>query len=208
MLLSGLILFQSYLGLLLFCFGPPYVEVALNVMLGPNSAYLTGPAVVVQVLKAYCALLPLLALNGVVEGFVQSVANERELDHMSRLMVLWCALFSASVFVVNQSGIGAEVGMVFSTGINMTCRIFYGAWFVRAYLARKRASVLSLAELLPPVPARLVFGFAAWVMRWSAGRLKAGFKIQYAERWMIVWPEVLTHVMIGVSCLVACGAVM
>ncbi|KAH9823224.1 Rft protein-domain-containing protein [Melampsora americana] len=211
--LTSLILFQSYIGLLLISFGPWFVKVALLVVLGPNSAYLEHSGkgtsvVVVDILRAYCGLLPLLALNGVLEAFVQSVANEKELGKMSKMMVVWCAVFGGSVWLMSVSDIGSEVGMVLCTCINMACRIGYCWKFVLFYQHSRKVKTLSLAEVLPHPVVSLAFLMSAWIVRRSESG-SAGFrvKIEPEGRWEMVWAAVGAHLSIGVVSFVTCAGI-
>lgn len=209
--LTALVLFQSYIGLLLISFGPWFVKLALLLVLGPNSAYLEQSGkgtsvVVVDILRAYCALLPLLALNGVLEAFVQSVANEKELGKMSKMMVVWCAVFGGSVWLMSLLDIGSEVGMVLCTSINMACRIGYCWKFVLSYQRSKTLKTLSLAEVLPNQLVSVVFLISAWVVRRSEiGSGGFRVKIESGGGWKMVWAAVGTHLVIGLVSFLTCA---
>ncbi|EGG12253.1 uncharacterized protein MELLADRAFT_89263 [Melampsora larici-populina 98AG31] len=211
--LTALVLFQSYIGLVLISFGPWFVKLALLLVLGPNSAYLEtsgkgASVVVVDILRAYCGLLPLLALNGVLEAFVQSVANEKELGKMSKMMVVWCAVFGGSVWLMSLLDIGSEVGMVLCTCINMACRIGYCWKFVLSYQFSRKVEALSVAEVLPNQVVSLVFLISAWLVRRSEiGSSGFRVKMEPEGRWQMVWAAVGAHLIIGVVSFVTCAGV-
>ncbi|POV96007.1 hypothetical protein PSTT_15903 [Puccinia striiformis] len=147
-LLKNLLKAQIYLGLIFITFGPPYVRIVTRLLLGRRSGYLKegSSSTIVEVLSAYCHLIPLLGLNGIIEGFVQSTALESDLNKLSKLMGLWCLIFIGSVslfnspFISTQFSISAEVAIVMATCINMICRIGYGSWYIIHYFRSKMIS--------------------------------------------------------------------
>ncbi|KAG0636563.1 Rft protein-domain-containing protein [Tuber brumale] len=89
-----------------------------------------------ETLSAFCYYIPLLAINGVTEAFVQSVANERELAGQSAWMFAFSLGFAAVGWVfLKVLGWGAR-GLVAANGVNMLVRILWSVGFVRGYFAR------------------------------------------------------------------------
>ncbi|KAA1111331.1 Oligosaccharide translocation protein rft1 [Puccinia graminis f. sp. tritici] len=215
-LLTNLIQCHLYLGLVFVTFGPPYVRLGLWILLGPRSAYLRdGPSsTIIQVLRAYCSLLPLLGMNGILEGFVQSAADEKELDQMSKLMALWCAIFVAAVALFSSSWasgtllITAEVAIVIATGVNMICRILYGWKFSGRYVHRRAADrALSLSKAAPSAMTILAFIFASIFTRWSeSGYSGALAKEKPTEA--LLSKAVLSHLLNGIGSLCGCFLVI
>ncbi|MBW0472601.1 hypothetical protein O181_012316 [Austropuccinia psidii MF-1] len=216
-LLFSLLDFYAYLGLLFITFGPPFVYSALLILLGSQSPYLHhGPqSTVVQVLRAYCSLLPLLGLNGVIEAFVQSAANEADLSRLSKLMVAWCAVFISAVAVFSSSwashlwGITPEVGMVLATGINMSCRIGFGWIFANRYLHQRGSNQsLSLSRFSPSLLALFGFIVAAIVTRWNEFNSLSFFTEPFLSareiKSLVVWQRLFHHLSIGLICFFGC----
>lgn len=210
-LITNLLQCHIYLALIFITFGPPFVRLGLCILLGPRSAYLSegDRSTVVDVLRSYCYLLPLLGFNGILEAFVQSAANETDLDSMSKLMAVWCALFIGATALFNTSwvsetlGIRTEVGMVMATGVNMICRIVYGWIFLTRYLGRRSTGPsVSLSRASPPLVVVSLFVLAAAISRWSESRYSQS--IQYSSPPILVSKETLTHLTCGVLCLGVC----
>ena len=89
-----------------------------------------------ETLSAFCYYIPLLAINGVTEAFVQSVANERELAGQSAWMFAFSLGFAAVGWVfLRVLGWGAQ-GLVAANGVNMLVRILWSAGFMRGYFSR------------------------------------------------------------------------
>ncbi|PWW75859.1 Rft-1-domain-containing protein [Tuber magnatum] len=89
-----------------------------------------------KTLSAFCYYIPLLAINGVTEAFVQSVANERELAGQSAWMFAFSLGFATVGWVfLRVLGWGAQ-GLVAANGVNMLVRILWSAGFVRGYFTR------------------------------------------------------------------------
>jgi hypothetical protein len=153
-------------------------------------------------------------MNGILEGFVQSAADERELDRMSKLMALWCAIFVAAVALFSSSWasgtllITAEVAIVIATGVNMICRIVYGWRFSGQYVQRRAADrTLSLSKAAPSAMTILAFIFTAIFTRWSESRYSGAFAKQKPTEGLLS-KAVLSHLLNGIGSLCGCFLVM
>lgn len=140
------VLLRSYL-LLSVCVvavGPTLAPLLLNIVAGSRwTASGAG-----RVLATYCYYIPLLAINGLTEAFVSSVATKSEIHQQTVWMIAFSIGFAgASVFFLRVLALGAE-GLVWANALNMLFRITWSTAFIRSYLKRYE-STLSLAELLP-----------------------------------------------------------
>lgn len=100
------------------------------------------------VLGTYCFYVPFLALNGLTESFVASVASEAEVHRQSIWMGVFSAAFAAAAYLfMAVLGLGAR-GLVLANIVNMLCRIVWSVVFIRGFFARHGGS-LSLRKLLP-----------------------------------------------------------
>ena len=78
--LVSLLCVQVSLSLFLVTFAPPYLPIALRVLLPPRYIETSAPAV----LGAWVYYIPFLAINGGLEAFVSSVAKPSDLTRQSR----------------------------------------------------------------------------------------------------------------------------
>lgn len=78
--LTSLISVQLELSIFFLVFGTTYLSVLLPVVLPPRYMATSAP----QILAAWVWYIPVLALNGGLEGFVASVAGPRDLNRQSR----------------------------------------------------------------------------------------------------------------------------
>ncbi|KAL0930202.1 oligosaccharide translocation protein RFT1 [Colletotrichum truncatum] len=86
-----------------------------------------------DVLAVYCYYIPLLAINGVAEAFVASVATEAQVHRQSAWMGAFSVAFGSAAFVfMRVMDLGAS-GLVFANCINMGCRIIWSLAFVKSY---------------------------------------------------------------------------
>ncbi|KAH7121617.1 Rft protein-domain-containing protein [Dactylonectria macrodidyma] len=92
-----------------------------------------------DVLVTYCFYIPLLALNGLTESFVASVATEAEVHAQSGWMGAFSAVFAASAFVLMSVFPLGATGLVFANMINMFCRIVWSSLFISRFFARHGA---------------------------------------------------------------------
>ncbi|PVH76265.1 Rft-1-domain-containing protein [Cadophora sp. DSE1049] len=101
-----------------------------------------------HVLATYCYYIPLLAINGLTEAFVSSVATKSEIHKQTVWMLAFSAGFAGAAFVfLRVLQMGAE-GLVWANALNMLFRIVWSTAFIQAYLKRYDTS-LELNKLLP-----------------------------------------------------------
>ena len=107
-----------------------------------------------NVLGTYCFYVPFLALNGLTESFVASVASETEVHRQSIWMGIFSGVFAAAAYLfMAVLPLGAR-GLVLANIVNMLCRIVWSVTFIRDFFS-KRGSSFSLQRLLP-APAMLL----------------------------------------------------
>ncbi|KAK1580605.1 Rft protein-domain-containing protein [Colletotrichum navitas] len=88
-----------------------------------------------EVLAVYCYYIPLLAINGVAEAFVASVASEAQVHRQSAWMGAFSVAFGSAAFLfMRVMDLGAS-GLVLANCINMLCRIVWSLAFVKSYFA-------------------------------------------------------------------------
>lgn len=118
--------------LFLFALAPPFAPLLLSLLLGNR----WGGSEAGSVLSAYCYYIPLLAINGVTEAFVQSVATERELAKQSAWMGLFSALFAGTGWIfLGLLGWGAK-GLVVANSVGMVLRVLWSGVFIGGYFGR------------------------------------------------------------------------
>ncbi|KAG4434076.1 hypothetical protein IFR05_010436 [Cadophora sp. M221] len=101
-----------------------------------------------HVLATYCYYIPLLAINGLTEAFVSSVASKSEIHKQTLWMFAFSAGFAgAAVVFLRVLQLAAE-GLVWANALNMLFRIVWSTAFIQTYLKRYRSS-LELSQLLP-----------------------------------------------------------
>ncbi|QPG97982.1 hypothetical protein C2857_007119 [Epichloe festucae Fl1] len=101
-----------------------------------------------HVLGVYCFYIPFLALNGITESFVASVASEADVHRQSFWMGAFSLAFAASAFVLMHVFALGAPGLVLANVFNMFCRIVWSFAFIRAYFRKNKAD-LSLMSLIP-----------------------------------------------------------
>lgn len=125
-------------------FGPLAARHLLTLVAGPSWSASASPA-----LAAYCYYIPLLAINGVSEAFVASVATEAQVHVQSLFMAGFSVIFGLSAFVaLRVLDMDPAVGLVCANAANMVCRIVWCAFFVKSYF-RQRAVGFDLFSLAP-----------------------------------------------------------
>ncbi|RYO92979.1 hypothetical protein DL762_001341 [Monosporascus cannonballus] len=154
--LRALLRFYVLLGILVVSIGPYAAPLLVQIVAGSRwSASGAG-----GVLARYCLYIPLLAINGVAEAFVSSVATKEQIHRQS----LWMGLFSVAFGVAGFAalrvlGLGAA-GLVYANAVNMLCRIGWSAGFVSRYFAG-RGVEFAWGGVVPDGAALYVAGTAA-----------------------------------------------
>jgi len=116
-----------------------------------------------DVLARYCFYIPLLAVNGLTEAFVSSVATESEVNRQSVWMLAFSAGFAgAAYFFLRVLDLGAE-GLVWANTLNMAFRIVWSTIFIASYMKRHNNELQFGAILPQPMTIAAGAGFAGVV---------------------------------------------
>ncbi|KAI9476509.1 MAG: Rft protein-domain-containing protein [Benjaminiella poitrasii] len=117
------------------------------------------------VLSMYCIYVPFMGINGITEGFVQAVANKRDLTRLSYFMLLFSACFMLSGFIfMHLLQLGAN-GLIMANMVNLGIRITYSWYYIRNYLGKH--VTLSVRQWLPHTVTLSSFVLAWFVTYWS-----------------------------------------
>jgi oligosaccharide translocation protein RFT1 len=159
--LQALIKVYTMLSLVVVTLGPTAAPLLLSLVAGPRWASSGAGAC----LSAYAWYIPLLAVNGVAEAFVASVASEAEVHKQSAWMTAFSLVFAAAGYVFLRVLDMGAVGLVLANGVNMLCRIVWCAVFITGYF-RRLGVEFELREILPEPRAVLNAALASyWVAR-------------------------------------------
>ncbi|KAF4471151.1 oligosaccharidyl-lipid flippase [Fusarium albosuccineum] len=101
-----------------------------------------------DVLAAYCFYIPFLALNGLTESFVASVASEAEVHKQSGWMGAFSVAFATSAFLFMRIFPLGAIGLVLANIINMACRIVWSGAFIKRFF-KKHGVEFEIRTLLP-----------------------------------------------------------
>lgn len=118
-----------------------------------------------DVLASYCLYIPFLALNGIAESFVASVATEAEVHRQSVWMGAFSVVFAAAAFLLMRViPLGAQ-GLVYANAINMLCRIVWSAFFIDHFFKRDDGARFGFSELVS-LPMLALSAVTAGTMWW------------------------------------------
>lgn len=158
--LSRVLRIYTLITLPLLALGPPAAPLLLTLVAGSHwTAAGAGAA-----LAAYIYYIPLLALNGLLEAFVASVASERDVVAQSAWMAGFFAAFAGCAWVsLGVWGMGAT-GIVGANGVNMALRIVWAVVYSRRWFA-DRGGQWDVRGALPGPGAVAAAAVAAQVVR-------------------------------------------
>ncbi|KAG8168829.1 hypothetical protein KVR01_001578 [Diaporthe batatas] len=158
--LTNLLRFYTFVSVPLLALGPTAAPLVLSLIAGPQwTASGAGEA-----LAAYVYYIPLLAINGLTEAFVASVATGAQVHQQSVWMMAFTVLFGVSGYVFLSVLDWGAVGLVWANGINMAGRITWAVWFIRRYFAQRGAR-WEVTALLPSSLAVLAAAVANQAVR-------------------------------------------
>ncbi|KAL2435574.1 Oligosaccharide translocation protein RFT1 [Exophiala dermatitidis] len=83
-----------------------------------------------SLLSAYCYYIPLMAVNGILDAFVTSVATPTQLRAQSGWMVLFTALYGVAAWLLLKKFEMGATGLVGANMVNMGLRIVWSVWFI------------------------------------------------------------------------------
>lgn len=165
-------LFKSYilLSILVVTLGPFGAPLLVQVIAGRDWAASGAGGVLAQ----YCLYIPLLALNGISEAFVSSVATQSQVHRQSVWMGAFSVMFGVAGFVfLRVLDLGA-VGLVYANGINMLCRILWSSHFISDYFGGNGVD-FAWANVLPKGSAIYVLGTTAlWQILYQVAGVSVG----------------------------------
>jgi oligosaccharide translocation protein RFT1 len=117
-----------------------------------------------EVLATYCFYIPFLALNGITESFVASVATESEVHGQSGWMGAFSVAFAAAAFLLMRVFPLGATGLVLANAVNMLCRIIWSMFFIKKFFKRQNVT-FGVADLIPQSTLALC-AIAAAAMYW------------------------------------------
>jgi oligosaccharide translocation protein RFT1 len=133
-----LLRFYFLISLLAMALGPTAAPLLLKIVAGPRWAN-SGAS---DALALFAYYVPLLALNGILEAFVSSVASEEEVNNQSLWMLGFSFAFACAAYIMLAVlDLGAQ-GLVFSNMINMGLRIIWSFMFLRRYMRRHNSAII------------------------------------------------------------------
>ncbi|KAJ3294804.1 Oligosaccharide translocation protein rft1, partial [Rhizoclosmatium sp. JEL0117] len=130
-LLTLLLRLYVLLSLYFLAFGTNYTALLIDLLASRQFSIGSAPAV----FSAYCLYIPLMAINGVTEAFLQSVAPKDVLMRQSGWMaVCWAVFFASGWIGIQLCGLGG-VGVVLANSVNMVMRVWFSWGYVGEYFA-------------------------------------------------------------------------
>lgn len=140
--LSTLLRVYIYLSIFAVAFGPAVSAYVLQFLVSKSWLNTDAPLV----LATYACYIPFLAINGTLEGFVQSVATPSDIKRQSSALFAFSLTFAAAAYVfMRPLGRGAQ-GLVLANMFNMAQRIGWCVMWIEEYYSRVRAANNSQQE--------------------------------------------------------------
>jgi len=190
--LSNLLLVFSHLLCLLVTFAPPYLPLALTLVLPSRYLRTSAPSI----LQTYVYYIPAMAFNGVLEAFFASTATPQDLRAQSRWLLLFSLAFVVAAVCLAKGLAFGDSGLVWANVANLWLRACYAWMFVRRYFANRGAKdMVTIRGCTPPVGVLAVFVISAAVTRISQNAYQSA---------PLNIPGQFGHLLVGVACICGC----
>ncbi|KIY72123.1 Rft-1-domain-containing protein [Cylindrobasidium torrendii FP15055 ss-10] len=179
---------QVPISLILPIFGPPFIPLAAQLLLPPQYLMTSAP----EVLAAWMWYIPILALNGQLEAFMASTANEKAMNRQSVAMAVFSAIYISSAVVAYRMDLG-DASLVYANMLNLTIRIVYALVWTREY----SRGAFSWKSLLPGKSDIAVLVSSGVLVRLLGNKLGVLEVISRTGKRAFLERPVLLHVGIG-----------
>lgn len=127
--LSTTLHFYLLMALPLFAVAPYVLPVAVSLLIGTKWQSSSTSSL----LSAYCYYIPFMAVNGILDAFVTSVATPAQLGKQSVYMAAFTGAFGlAAWYMLKKTGLGAA-GLVIANVVNMALRIVWSISFINQW---------------------------------------------------------------------------
>ncbi|KAK5578876.1 hypothetical protein RB653_008551 [Dictyostelium firmibasis] len=133
--------FLFLVSLIFTCFGPGFSHLLLN-LLYKNKFKDTNAGVL---LGFYCLYVGFLAVNGVSESFVHSVAKEDQLKVVNWVLIIIGFIYL--LFTLIFCKLFQNIGIILANCLNMLLRIIYSIYFMKSFF--KDIKDIKLSKMIP-----------------------------------------------------------
>ncbi|TDL29647.1 Rft-1-domain-containing protein [Rickenella mellea] len=177
--LNSLLLFYSHMALFLVSLARPYLSIVFTALLPQRYLSTSAPSI----LAAWIWYIPVLAVNGVLEAFVSSIATVSDVRSQSKWMTAFSLLYLvATVVLYKAAGIG-DSALVYANMVNLSARIIYCVRVVDVYFKRHipqnksegGSSTTPWKDCIPPYPVLTYFA-VAWSVTRASNQI---FKVEH-----------------------------
>ncbi|KAI1623620.1 Rft protein-domain-containing protein [Exophiala viscosa] len=123
-----------------------------------------------SLLATYCYYIPLMAVNGILDAFVTSVATPAQLRAQSGWMLLFTAIYGVGAWAMLKKFELGAVGLVGANMVNMALRILWSLDFLRRWVLEHDKAGTGLSrqvatEALPASTSVIVTGLVVLASR-------------------------------------------
>lgn len=190
--LSNLLLMFSHLLLLLVTFAPPYLPLALTLVLPSRYLKTSAPSI----LQTYVYYIPTMAFNGVLEAFFSSTASPQDLRSQSRWLLGFSLAFVGAAMVLARGFSLGDAGLVWANVANLWLRASYAWLFVCKYFTTRGATeMVAIRRIVPPTAVLVSFVLSATITRAS--------QVAFQNAPLTI-PAQLGHISVGAGCVGCC----
>lgn len=164
-LLASLLHLHTFLALLLLAFLPPLSAPFIHILSGAQWATTSAP----RTLAAFAFFLPAAGWSGILEGFLQSTASERQLKTYNKVIIASSLTFGGAVWALTRkhtltAAISTEEALVCASTLAMGVRALWGWRYSKAFFETSPQG-LALRRLLPSTATTLAIVGAGIALR-------------------------------------------
>ncbi|EXJ64507.1 hypothetical protein A1O7_00843 [Cladophialophora yegresii CBS 114405] len=101
----------------------------------------------ITLLQTYCYYIPLMAVNGILDAFVTSVATPAQLRSQSLWMLAFTGVYAAAAWMMMDLWEMGSVGLVGANMLNMALRVGWSVRYIRAWVRERESEKETETEM-------------------------------------------------------------
>jgi oligosaccharide translocation protein RFT1 len=148
-ILATLFKMYSLVSLIIICFVPSYIDCLYSLL---KRKVITLEPSTWDMILAYCTYLPIMAINGITEALVQSLASKSKLSQYNQYLILFSVIHISSAYFMLKVYLMGNLSLIIGNIINMGLRIVWAIHFLLNFITHHqkilfKSSVSKLAIL-------------------------------------------------------------
>ncbi|KXN68965.1 Rft-1-domain-containing protein [Conidiobolus coronatus NRRL 28638] len=142
-ILATLFKMYSLVSLVIICFIPSYINCLYSLL---KREIATLEPSTWNMILAYCCYLLVMAINGITEALVQSLASKSKLNQYNQYLILFSVIHISSAYVMLKVYLMGNLSLIIGNIINMGLRITWAIHFLLNFITHHQQNLFKNSE--------------------------------------------------------------